>query len=66
MPLQTVTSKYVKLTNTVAGAELIKAWRWLARVPCMTAMQLLADKFNLGDVDLSEFAVFDVRDTQGT
>ena len=28
--------------------------------------QILAEKFNLGRIDLTEYAVFDVRDTQGS
>eukprot|EP00043_Microstomoeca_roanoka_P009503 m.90698 g.90698 ORF g.90698 m.90698 type:complete len:737 (-) comp14603_c4_seq1:594-2804(-) len=45
--LKTVT-KVVRLTSAIKSDELIK---------------LLAEKFNLGDVDSSQYAVFDMRDT---
>ena len=37
-----------------------------SRQNCVTCAQILASAFNLSDADLTEFAIFDVHDTQGT
>eukprot|EP00049_Salpingoeca_infusionum_P019159 m.360492 g.360492 ORF g.360492 m.360492 type:complete len:895 (+) comp19070_c0_seq1:103-2787(+) len=48
--LKTVT-KIVRLTNHITGDELIR---------------LLAEKFNLGEIDVAEYALFDTRDSGDT